>query len=131
MAMKEREPKFIWGIKSSDDLTGRPADLYTLNDFDIYYRYDTGSYYYSLETIYMFRTKEHEIEYLKGIYKQFTLWMRKKGYKTDYKPNLNDVFGMYPQGIGFKSIEELYAHFKMMCMGFVGINSRNHKKNGG
>ena len=29
--------KFIWGIKSWDDLTGKDASLFTMNDIDIIY----------------------------------------------------------------------------------------------
>lgn len=128
--MEKDEIKFIWGIKSSDETEEGPVNCNSLTDFEIFYRYDTKLYYYWVETIYEFYSREDEIYHLKYIYKQVTQWMHKNGYKTDYKPHFGNVFDRYPKD-GFKSIEELYANFKLMCMGFVGINSKNHKKNGG
>ena len=115
--------KFVWGIKSYDDLSGRPADLYTINDFEIDYLTDTKKYIYSVETVYAFSDSEHEITYLKGIFEEFTKWMRKKGLQTDYHPSVNDVFGNV-NNEGFDDLEELYADFKLKCMGFVKLNSK-------
>lgn len=122
------EPKFIWGIKSWDDFSERPADLHTMNDFDIYYDPKTKRYNYSIETIYLFRDSENEVQYLKSIFKEFTKWMRKKGYNTNYKPILYSVFSEDHDQHGFESIEQLYAHFKLMCMGFALMNPKKKRK---
>ena len=115
--------KFIWGIKSYDDLSGRPADLYTLNDFEIDYLTDTKKYIYSVETIYFFGDSELEINYLRGIFEELTKWMRKKGVQTDYHPSVNDIFGNV-NAEGFDDLEALYADFKLKCMGFAKMNSK-------
>lgn len=118
-----KKMKFIWGIKSWDDLSGRKCDLYTLNDFDIYYDTSTKSYHYGVETIYNFEDEDDAVKYLKAIYREFTKWMRKNGYKTDREPSLFDVFGERKSS-GFETIEELYADFKLKCMGFALMRSK-------
>lgn len=116
-----RRIKFVWGIKSSFDFTGQPANLYTLNDFEIDYLPKTKKYIYGVETMYMFDDREAEVGYIKQIYKIFTHWMHKKGYKTDCEPS---VFSMFTAcyGEGFDTIEELYADFKLKCSGFFALN---------
>ena len=37
IAIENEDYKFIWGIKSADDLTGHSCNLYTMNDIDITY----------------------------------------------------------------------------------------------
>ena len=103
--------------------------MHTLNDFDIFYDSGTKRYNYSIETIYSFTDSEREVEYLKAIFKAFTEWMRKNGYKTNYKPTLYSVFSEDHFQHGFESIEQLYAHFKLMCMGFALMNSKKKGKN--
>lgn len=117
---------FVWGIKSCDDLTMRPAGLYTLNDFEIDYLPESKKYIYSVEAIYLFEFRSQEVTYLKEIYREFTRWMKKKGYNTDYKPSVADLFAAR-NNEGFDSIEELYADFKLKCMGFAVINSTKNK----
>lgn len=127
--MKEKELKFIWGIISRDYLSDQPASEHTLNDFDIYYDPDTKRYNYDIEAIYNFKDSEfEEVIYLKMIFKEFTKWMRKKGYNTNYKPILFSVFCEDHYQYGFESIEQLYAHFKLMCMGFALMNSTKKTK---
>ena len=122
-----RKIMFVWGIKSDNDLTMRPAGLYTMNDFEIDYLPDRKKYIYSVEAIYLFEHRAHEVTYLKDIYTEFTRWMKKKGYNTDYKPSVADLFGRTADE--FDSIEELYADFKLKCMGFARINSSKNKEN--
>ena len=118
---------FVWGIKSCDDLTMRPAGLYTMNDFEIDYLPERKKYIYSIEAIYLFEFRSQEVTYLKEIYREFTQWMKKKGYNTDYKPSIEDLFGRTADE--FDSIEELYADFKLKCMGFSRINSTKNREN--
>ncbi len=137
------EIEFVWGIKSHDDFTDRSADQYTLNDFSIYYLPDKKRYYYEIETIYLFKDSMVELEFLKDIFKQLTKWMRKMHYKTNYKPHISQAFGENNSDRGFASVEELYADFKLKCMGFALMHSKKrdnhvkrkplalvHKKNG-
>ena len=126
--MKEKELKFIWGIKSRDDLSEQRAGLQTMNDFDVYYDPDTKRYHYDIEAIYCFKDSECEIEYLKMIFREFTKWMCKKGYNTNYKPILFSVFSEDHYQYGFESIEQLYADFKLKCMGFALMNSKKKTK---
>lgn len=120
--------KFIWGIKSADDCSGRPCDLYTLNDFDIFYDRATKRYNYDIELAYDFRTRERQLDYLKYIYKEFTMWMRKKGHNTRYKPFIYDFFGYNRETEGFETLEELYAVFRMKCIGFAAVISNKKKQ---
>lgn len=123
--MSEEELKFIRGIKSRDDFSER---LHTLNDFDIYYDPETKRYNYSVETVCLFKNSESEVQYPKAVFREFTKRMRKKGYDTNYKPVLHSVFGEDHYQHGFESIEQLYAHFKLMCMGFALMNSKKKGK---
>lgn len=126
--MSKKENKFIWGIKSWDDVSGRPADLYTLNDFAIWYDPERKCYNYEVETLFEFKSSEREVEYLKRIFKELTKWMRQKGYDTNYKPILYSVFSEDHYQCGYESIEQLYADFKLMCMGFALMNSKKKTK---
>lgn len=126
--MKAKEPKFIWGIKSAYDISGRPCDLYTLNDFDIWYDPNTKSYHYDIETAYDFRGSESQTKYLRMIFKELTEWMHEKGYSTKCKPQLYDLFSCDRWKYGFETLEELYADFKLKCMGFALMNSKKKEK---
>ena len=48
--------KFIWGVKSWDDLTGADACLHTMNDIDIIYDKSAKVYMLGVETAYLFKT---------------------------------------------------------------------------
>lgn len=126
--MNREKVKFVWGIKSANDVSGRPCDMYTLNDFDIWYDPITKSYHYDIETAYDFRGMTGQEKYLKMIFKEFTKWMRKKGHDTDYKPQIYDLFSCDRWKCGFETLEELYADFKLKCMGFALMNSRKKGK---
>ena len=47
--------KFIWAVKSWDDITGAAANMYTMNDIEIDYDRDAKEYLLSIETIYSFK----------------------------------------------------------------------------
>lgn len=105
--------KFIWGVKSWDDLTCSDACLYTMNNIDLLYLKDQKKYLFSIETIFMFDEEEHKLNYLKNCLDAFTEFMIKNGYNTDVNPHWWHVFG---DGINthFDSIEECYGMFKML-----------------
>ena len=67
--------KFIWGLKSYDDLSNCDANLETMNDIDLIYLKDEKKYILGVETAYMFNSKEAEKEYFKVLLDKFTKWM--------------------------------------------------------
>lgn len=85
--------KFIWGVKSWDDLCESDACLYTMNDIDLIYLKDQKKYILELETIFMFDKEEHKIGYLESCLGAFTKFMVENGYNTEVKPHWWDVFG--------------------------------------
>lgn len=104
--------KFIWGVKSWDDLTDTDACLYTMNDIELDYLKDEKKYFLSLETIFEFEKEEHKLDYLESCLDAFTKFMVENGYNTEVKPHWWNVFG---KGVSeyFDSIEECYGMFKM------------------
>lgn len=109
--------KFIWGIKSWDDLSGSDACLHTMNDIELIYLKDEKKYILGIETIFGFEKEEHKLEYLKSCLDAFTKFMMENGYNTEVRPHWYDVFG---KGMSeyFDSIEECYGMFKMLVTGY-------------
>lgn len=112
--------KFIWGIKSWDDLSCSDVCMYTMNDINLIYHKDKNKYSFSIETIYEFDDEKYKIEYLKGLLQAFTDFMNENGYDTNQKPYYGYVFG---SGLDteFNSIEECYAMFKTLVNGYCGL----------
>ena len=74
--------KFIWGVKSWDDLSSaKSANLYTMNDIDLIYLKDENKYILGIETMFMFKEEKHKLNYLTGCLKAFTEFMKDNGYK--------------------------------------------------
>lgn len=109
--------KFIWGVKSWDDLTSSDACLYTMNDIDLIYLKDEGKYILGIETIFQFEKEEYKINYLKRCLDAFTKFMEDNGYGTEVKPHWCDVFGN-GMNTHFDSIEECYGMFKLLVNGY-------------
>lgn len=113
--------EFIWGIRSNDDMSGsETATFYTMNDFDVIYNKETKTYKMSVETIYSFPEGESgEKKYLQNILNRFTQWMQHEGFNINKELELWDIFtddkGVNTQ---YKTIEELYAVFKLLVKGF-------------
>ena len=105
--------KFIWGVKSWDDLCESDACLYTMNDIDLIYLKDEKKYILGIETIFCFEKEEHKLDYIKDCLDAFTKFMVENGYNTEVKPNWWDVF-MSGMNTHFDSIEECYGMFKML-----------------
>ena len=114
---EDENMKFIWGVKSWDNLSSSDACLYTMNDIDLIYLKDEDKYILGIETIYWFKTEEDKINYLRGCLKAFTEFMTENGYDTEKKPSWWNVFG---DGINthFDSIEDCYAMFKLLVNGY-------------
>ena len=117
---ESKNMKFIWGIKSWDDLCDSDACLYTMNDIDLIYLKDEKKYILGIETIFCFEKEEHKLDYLKDCLDAFTKFMTENGYNTDIKPHWYDVF-MKGMNTHFDSIEECYGMFKMLVNGYCNF----------
>jgi hypothetical protein len=109
--------KFIWGVKSWDDLSDSSACLYTMNDIDLIYFKDENKYSLGLETIFQFDKEEYKLNYLKKCLDAFEKFMEDNGYGTEVKPHWCDVFGN-GMNTHFDSIEECYGMFKLLVNGY-------------
>ena len=108
--------KFIWGVKSWDDLSGADACLYTMNDIDITYDKKKKEYMLGIETAYLFKTHAAECEYLRDCLRAFTNYMDDNGLNKEEPFRLfmsNPCTSMVAD-----TIEELYTNFKIFVDGF-------------
>lgn len=119
-AIETDDLKFIWGIKSWDDLSGRNACLYTMNDIDITYDKKKKKYMLDIETAYWFETYADECKYLENCLKAFTTYMDDNGL------NKNESFRLFMNNpctsMMADTIEELYTNFKIFVDGFCNQN---------
>ena len=111
--------KFIWGIKSYDDLSCANACLYTMNDIDIIYDKKKKEYILGIETAYLFKTYNDECKYLNDCLKAFTKYMDDNGL------NKNEPFRLFMNNpctnMVANSIEELYTNFKIFVNGYLTL----------
>ena len=111
--------KFIWGIKSWDDLSGTDACLYTMNDIDIIYDKKKKEYILGIETACLFKTYNDECKYLSDCLKAFTKYMDDNGL------NKNEPFRLFMNNpctnMVANSIEELYTNFKIFVNGYLTL----------
>ena len=111
--------KFIWGIKSYDDLSCADACLYTMNDIDIIYDKKKKEYILGIETAYLFKTYNDECKYLSNCLKAFTKYMDDNGL------NKNEPFRLFMNNpctnMVANSIEELYTNFKIFVNGYLTL----------
>lgn len=116
---EDDEFKFIWGIKSYDDLCSAECGLMTMNDIDIVYNKKEKMYYLEVETAYGFDNYEREYKYLKNLLEVFTKYM------DDNNLNKNEPFGLFMSqpctDLKAKSIEELYTNFKIFVNGYCSL----------
>lgn len=116
--------KFIWGIKSWDDLTGADANMWTMNDIEIDYDRDTKEYALSIETVYSFESgKFGEAEYLDRLLSEFTKFMQQNDY------NMNEPYNFWAMASidtwRAKSIPELYTQFRVFVEGYKVVYGQN------
>lgn len=119
--------KFIWGIKSHDDLTSGPANIYTMNDIDITYSRKTGLYSLGVETAYLFKEgKRGEAEYLDNLLNEFTKFMNENEYSIDEsytfflrQPIINPFAETLP---------ELYTQFRIFVEGYKAIYGKENEQ---
>ena len=111
--------KFIWGVKSFDDLSCTDACLYTMNDIDIIYDKKKKEYILSIETAYLFKTYNEECKYISDCLKAFTKYMDDNGL------NKNEPFRLFMNNpctnMVANSIEELYTNFKIFVNGYLTL----------
>ena len=117
--------KFIWGLKSYDDLSSCDANLETINDIDLIYLKDEKKYILSVET-YMFNSKEAEKEYFKTLLDKFTKWMEEQGYNTNSTLNTyDDMYEIFSGYINinthFNTIENAYITFKLLVNEYLTL----------
>lgn len=117
------ELKFIWGIKSWDDLTPGNANTFTMNDLDIVYDRARNEYLLGIETIYSFAEGNiGEVRYLEGLLDKFTEFVYEKGYiSADDKHCLRCIESCNPWRA--KTISELYIRFKIFVKGYKSVVS--------
>jgi len=116
--------KFIWGVTSWDDLTGKDASLFTMNDIDIIYDRDSKLYMLGIETAWIFDGNEEEIkksecEYLRQLLDAFSKFMDDNNYSKNYDVCLY-VFGSSTKNSA-ESIEKLYFNFKVFVEGYCKV----------
>lgn len=109
---------FIWGVVSYDNLLSGEASFYTMNDIDIEFNSTTQKYSLSIETIYEFSSVEAEMNYLNSLLKAFTYYMDEHGYNTKIVPHLYQMFSTKFEA---STIEELYAKFKAIVIGYQSL----------
>lgn len=115
-ALETDETKFIWGVKSWDDSTGKDACMWTTNDIDITYDKKVKKYILGIETAYMFKSYTDECNYLRECLNAFTKYMNGHGLKKN-EPYM--LFMSDPcTSMTADSIEELYTNFKIFVDGF-------------
>lgn len=112
--------KFIWGIKSWDDLSGRDANMYTMNDIDITYDKQKKEYMLGVETAYIFETYASACDYFRSCLNAFSKYMDDAGLKKNKPCNLSmsDPCTIMVAD----SIEDLYTNFKIFVDGFCNQN---------
>lgn len=108
--------KFIWGVKSWDDLTGHNVSMYTMNYIDITYDKKNKVYMLGIETAYIFETHEAECDYLKDCLNAFTKYMDDNRLRKDkpYRLFMSDPC----TSMTAETIEDLYTNFKIFVNGY-------------
>ena len=113
--------KYIWGIKSHDDLSANKANFYTLNDLDIYFNRDNRLYMLGLETIYSFETVADRISYLNRLLDTFREYMVTNDlFDSNYDPFFLYLYN-YGKMFEAESLTELYYKFKIFVTGYSNL----------
>ncbi len=118
------ELKFIWGIKSSDDMHDQPANFYTMNDIDICYDRKSRLYMLGIETAYLFTSKSEELNYLTGLLDKFTEFMMVNGHSIYEEPCL--YMSQPSITTCATSIPNLYMQFKMFVNGYKSLYEQSN-----
>ena len=114
------EYKFIWGVKSWDELSTGDCNMFTMNDIDITYNRETKKYFLEVETIYQFdEGKIGEVKYLQGLLKAFTKFMEQNNYDINVPYELS--WGQPKIDMVADSIPELYTSFRIFVEGYNAV----------
>lgn len=116
-SLENDDLKFIWGIKSFDDLSSNPPCLYSMNDIDIVYDKHDRKYLLGVETAYMFKNHKEECYYLMDCLDAFTRYMDENNLQKDKEFML--FMSNTCTSLKADSIEELYVNFKIFVNGFT------------
>lgn len=119
-SLENDDIKFVWGVKSWDDLTGQDACFYTMNDIDITYNKKKKEYMLGIETAYCFKNYADECKYLQDCLKAFTQYMDDNGLSKEEPFRL--FFNNPCTSMTAESIEELFTNFKIFVDGFCNQN---------
>lgn len=113
--------KFIWGIKSQDDLTSCNVNFYSMNDIDVVYNRDTHKYLLGIETIFEPKSIDAKIKYLNNLLEKFKFYL-KENEKFDCNFNPHSLY-LYNSGELFiaDSLTALYYKFKLFVKGFENL----------
>lgn len=113
--------KFIWGVKSPDELSHEPASLYTMNDIDLVYSRAQKRYILDMETAYWFESKKQEFEYLTSLLEKFTQYMKENNIPT------NEPYRMWMANPSLllegETIQEVYTNFKIFVEGYKTVHA--------
>lgn len=114
------ELKFVWAVKSWDDLSGKDANIYTMNDIEIDYDRKSKEYILSFETVYQFKDgKTGEVKYFEELLDAFTKFMTDNNYKMDepfffWTTQSDDLWRA-------DSIPLLYTKFRLFVEGYKSL----------
>ena len=114
---EDADYKFIYGISS---FIGE-ANLHSMNDFDLLYDKHENGYFFEVETMLNFKSKKDSALYLEDILEDFTKWMKKNHYDTDYEMSQYDIFTTGFDDVIYDSIPEAYAAFKLLVKGYGAL----------
>lgn len=121
--------RFIWGVKSYDDLSHSDANLLTMNDIELVYDKRKGLYFLSMETAYCFNNLEAQQQYLNHLLSLFTRFMCDNNYDICAKPMFHTIFTKNKTlNNGFKTIEDAYSMFEFLVNGFNNTVQHNIKE---
>lgn len=115
------ELKFIWGVKSWDDISSDEANLYTMNDLDIVFDRKRKEYILGIETIYSFAEgNKGEVVYLENLLDKFTEFAKENNcLPKDGELCLCSVESAQPWRAA--TISELYIRFKVFVNGYKSV----------
>lgn len=112
--------RFVWGVKSGDDLSQSEANLYTMNDIDICYDTQKEVYYLGVETIYSFMNgRKGQVEYYNKLLNEFTKFMEDNEYDISIQDSEYIIDPFVVQEA--KTITELYVMFRIFVKGFESV----------
>ena len=119
-ALETDDYKFIWGLKSYDDLCSGDCCLYTMNDIDIVYDKKHDKYNLDIETAFWFEDKNGECKYLLRLLDSFTKYMDDNG--LDKNKPYEFWMSNLTTSMSADTIEDLYTNFNIFVRGYLEVN---------